>query len=97
MIVSTLKASRAASALGAIRSRSNTIAGEPVRHTIVADRGDGDVQLDRVDAVAEVAVSKDGWLYVVANELNTLAALNDGTDVTTPPFYVHRLKLDGRS
>lgn len=43
-----------------------------------------------------VSVSKDGWLYIVSNELNTLAALNNGEDVSTPPYYVHRLKLDER-
>lgn len=43
-----------------------------------------------------VALSNKGWLYIVANELNTLAALNNGKDITSPPFYVHRLKVEGK-
>lgn len=36
---------------------------------------------------------QDGWLYVTANELNTLPGLNNGMDESTPPYYLNRLKI----
>lgn len=50
---------------------------------------------DRLEWPDGVAVSRDGYLYIVANELNNLPALNAGTDASTPPFYLHRIKIEG--
>ncbi len=36
---------------------------------------------------------KDGYVYAVVNQLNRSAALNNGKDITKPPFLIVRTKL----
>lgn len=40
-----------------------------------------------------VALSKDGYLYIVANQLHNTAWLNNNKDVSNPPYYVLRIKV----
>jgi sugar lactone lactonase YvrE len=42
-------------------------------------------------------LGNDGQLYITANELNTLPNLNFGKDESTPPYYVHRLKINTKT
>jgi hypothetical protein len=41
-----------------------------------------------------VSISKDGYLYIVSNQLHNLAWLNNNTDTSKPPYYVVRLKIN---
>jgi DNA-binding beta-propeller fold protein YncE len=40
-----------------------------------------------------VALSPDGYLYIVANQLHNTAWLNNNKDVSNPPYYVLRIKI----
>ncbi|WP_316836522.1 L-dopachrome tautomerase-related protein [Pedobacter nutrimenti] len=40
-----------------------------------------------------LALSKDGYLYIVANQLHNTAWLNNNKDVSNPPYYVLRIKI----
>jgi sugar lactone lactonase YvrE len=41
-----------------------------------------------------VSISKDGYLYIVANQLHNLPWLNNNIDTSKPPYYVVRIKID---
>ncbi|TCC99646.1 L-dopachrome tautomerase-related protein [Pedobacter hiemivivus] len=40
-----------------------------------------------------VALSPDGYLYIVANQLHNTGWLNNNKDVSNPPYYVLRIKI----
>lgn len=40
-----------------------------------------------------VALSADGFLYIVANQLHNTAWLNNNKDVSNPPYYVLKIKV----
>lgn len=53
------------------------------------------VQDPRLTWPDTLALSRDGWLYVMSNQLHRMARFNEGVDRREPPHLLLRLKLPG--
>ena len=52
------------------------------------------VQDEKLSWPDGVALSQDGWLYVVANQLHNLPGLNQGKDASKPPFTIYKINVN---
>ena len=81
----------------AVDGAGNVYVTDVERHAVGVARPEGYRTLvrdgERLAWPDGLSLADDGWLYVTANQLHNLPALNYGVDASRPPFYLHRLRI----